>query len=198
VTFWSEAELVTMAVVEFETTDAKGKKVAFRTPPCAKLVCPDGTPLVWNTQQGMGLSGAVSRFGGIGLAKGSITLTMGTAEHRQLFDLFCKKYLAAPAQGQSAKIFTAKHPRLARIGVTQIKLMGEPGGDWDEKTQIETVVYQWEAHRKPLPTLSSPTTAGNTKDGPKAKVDAAAAIKAANAKLAAENKELSSQLQSLP
>ncbi|MDI1444209.1 hypothetical protein [Polyangium sp. 6x1] len=177
-TFWSEAELKAMSVVEFETTDAKGKKVTFRTPPCAKVSCPDGTPLVWNTQQGLGLSGAVSRFGGIGLAKGSITLPMGTAAHRQLFDEGCRKYLAAPAQGQPAKILTVKHPRLARIGVTQIKLMGEPAGDWDEQKQIETVVYQWEAYRKPLPTLSSATTAGQTKDGPKAKNDVNAGYRA--------------------
>jgi hypothetical protein len=196
VSFWSEAELAAMSVVEFETTDAKGKKVTFKTPPCAKVSCPDGTPLVWNTQQGLGLSGAVSRFGGIGLAKGSITLTMGTAEHRQVYDLFVKKYLAAPAQGQPAKILTVKHPRMARIGVTQIKLMGEPAGDWNEQAQIETVVYQWEAHRKPLPTLSGATTAGQGKDGAsKAKNATVEGLKASVAQQSAEIKELGKQLQ---
>lgn len=189
-TFWSESELKAMSVVEFETTDAKGAKVTFRTPPCAKVSCPDGTPLVWNTQQGMGLSGAVSRFGGIGLAKGSITLPMGTKEQRAAYDTGCKKYLVAPAQGQPARIYTVKHPRLARIGVTQVKLLGEPAGDWDEQKQIETVTYQWEAYRKPLPTLSSATTAGQTKDGPKAKQDVLAGIKAAETQLKEENEAL--------
>lgn len=179
-TYWSEEELAAMSFVEFETTDTKGKKVTFKTPgKCARVVCPDGTPMIWNTQQGLGLSGAVSRFGGIGLAKGSITLVMGTAELRAEFDAGCKKYLIAPPQGQAAKIYKVKHPRMARIGVTQIKLLGEPGGDWDADKQIETVVYQWEAYRKPLPTLSSANTSGQTKNGPTAENETRAAAQAA-------------------
>lgn len=193
--FWTDEELAAMSFVEFETTDVKGKKVTFKTPKCAEVSCPEGTPLIWNTQQGLGLSGAVSRFGGIGLAKGSITLTMGTAEHREEFDAGCKKHLAAPARGQSAKIYQVRHPRFARIKVTQIKLMGEPGGSWDKDKQIETVVYQWEAHRKPLPTLSSATTAGQTKTGPTAENAARAELQAAVVQNSQTISDLGAQLQ---
>lgn len=178
-----------MDVVEFETTDAKGRPVAFSTPRCAKVVAKP-RPMTWQVQQGLGLSGAIARFTGIGLASGTITLMMATVEHRVEFDSECKVYLAAPAQGQPAKIFKVKHPRFARLGISQIHLQDEPAGDWDEKTQIETVVYSWEEHRKPLPTLSSPTTAGATKDGAKAKSAVAEQYKAAVAQRSATIAEL--------
>lgn len=192
--FWTEEELAAMSVVKFRTTDARGQPVTFQTPGCAEVLIPDGTPLVWNTQQGLGLSGAVSRFGGIGLAKGSIVLTMGTVKHRVEFDLGCKRYLSAPPQGQPAKIYDVEHPRLARIGVTRIKLMNDPGGVLDKQTQIETVTYQWEAHRKPLPTLSSPTTSGQSKDGAKANSGTRAGYQAAIAQNSAEIDRLGKEL----
>lgn len=167
-----------MDVVELETTDAKGGKVNFSTPRCVKVVAKP-RPMTWQVQQGLGLSGAFARFTGIGLASGTITLTMTTLEHRVEFDSECKIHLAAPAQGQPAKVFTVKHPRFARIGMDKLHFQGEPAGEWDEQKQIETVVYEWEESRRPLPMLSSaPTTAGSTKDGPKAKSEVNAAIKA--------------------
>lgn len=174
-----------MDVVEFETTDAKGQRVSFWTPQCAKVVAKP-RPMTWQVQQGLGLSGATARFTGVGLASGTITLTMATAEHRLEFDNNCKRYLAAPAQGQPAKIFKVRHPRLARLGISQIHFQDEPAGDWNEQTQIETVIYSWEEHRKPLPTLSSPTTAGATKDGATAKKRVTDGIEAARAEYKAE------------
>lgn len=196
--YWTEEELKAMTVVKFRTTDSRGVLVNFQTPNCADVLSPDGTPLVWNTHQGLGLSGAVSRFGGIGLAKGSIVLTMGTPQHRVEFDLGCKRYLSAPPQGQPAKIYDVEHPRLARIGVTRIKLMNDPGGSLDKQTQIETVTYQWEAHRKPLPTLSSPTTSGQSKDGAKASSGTRAAMDAAIAQNSADIKRLTAERDALP
>lgn len=178
-----------MDVVEFETTDAKGAKVNFSTPRCAKVVA-KGRPLTWQVQQGLGMSGAIARFTGIGLASGTVTLAMATVAHRVEFDSECKIYLASPAQGQPAKIFKVKHPRFARLGISQIHLQEEPAGDWDEKTQIETVVYSWEEHRKPLPTLSSPATSGATKDGPKAKSETINALAAVSAQRSARIMEL--------
>jgi hypothetical protein len=186
-----------MDVVEFETTDANGQKVNFATPRCAKVTAKP-RPLTWQVQQGLGMSGAIARFTGIGLASGQITLTMATVEHRVEFDSECKIYLASPAQGQTAKILKVKHPRLARLGISQIHLQDEPAGDWNEQTQIETVVYSWEEHRKPLPTLSSPTTAGATKDGAKAKNATADALKAKIAQNTATIDALSKQLAGTP
>ena len=77
--FWSASELAAMDVVVFETTDAKGRKVVFSTPPGAKVTC-KGRPWVWQVQQGLGQSGAFARFVGIGLAAGAIILTMLTPE----------------------------------------------------------------------------------------------------------------------
>jgi hypothetical protein len=186
-----------MDVVIFETADAKGKTIEFRTPQCAKLTAKP-RPLTWQVQQGLGLSGAVARFTGIGLATGTITLMMATAEHRQAFDDSCKRFLAAPAQGQPAKVFKARHPRLARLGIWQIHFQDEPAGEWDETKQIETVTYTWEEHRKPLPTLSSPTTAGATADGPKAKSAVNAAKKAAHEENQREKDRLGKALVGSP
>lgn len=176
-TYWSPTELSEMDLVHFETTDAKGKSVQFDTPRCVKLVAKP-RPKTYQVNQGLGLSGALARYTGLGFSSGTITLTMATSSHREAFDPI-KRLLAAPAPGQTDKIFKARHPRLARLGISQIRLLDEPAGEWDEKTQIETVMYAWEEHRKPLPVLSSPTTAGATKDGPKAKSAAATAAKAA-------------------
>lgn len=174
-----------MDVVKFQTSDAKGKKIDFATPRCAKVVAKP-RPRIWQVVQGLGMSGATARFTGLGLSSGTITLTMATVEHRVEFDSECKIYLAAPAQAQSEKIFKVEHPRLARLGISQIHLEDEPAGDWNEQTQIETVVYSWQEHRKPLPTLSSPTTAGATKDGATAKAKATAACDARRAEVLAD------------
>lgn len=183
-TYWSPIELAEMDLVHFETTDAKGLPVLFDTPRCAKLVAKP-RPKTYQVQQGLGLSGAIARYTGLGFSSGTITLTMATAEHRAAFDPV-KRLLAAPAPGQTDKIFKVRHPRLARLGISQIRLQDEPAGDWNEQTQIETVVYSWEEHRKPLPMLSSaPTTAGATKDGAKAKSAVTEGYKAAVAQRSA-------------
>ena len=76
--FWSPEELAAMDVVKFETTDAKGRKIGFETPPGAKLVCKP-RPMNWQEQNGLGLSGAITRFVGIGLATATLPLPLVTA-----------------------------------------------------------------------------------------------------------------------
>jgi len=175
--FWNPEELAAMDVVKFETTDAKGRKIGFETPPGAKLVCKP-RPMNWQEQNGLGLSGAITRFVGIGLATATLTLSLVTAEHRTQFDAGCGKYLVSPPQGQPAKVFSAYHPRLARLKISQVRLLSEPAGEWNEGQQTETVVYELGEWRKPLPMLSSaPTTAGAGKDGTKAKSATTEALK---------------------
>lgn len=175
--YWSPEELAAMDVVKFETTDAKGKKVPFETPKGAKLVCKP-RPMTWQEQMGLGMSGAVTRFVGIGLATATLTLSLYTPEHRAQFEAGCGKYLVSPPQGQPAKVYTAYHPRLARLKISQVRLLSDPAGEWDEGRQVETVVYELGEWRKPLPMLSSaPTTAGAGKDGSKAKSATTEALK---------------------
>lgn len=180
--YWSDEELAAMQVVTFGTTDAKGKPIKVSTPGVAKVVG-QPRPLNWNVQQGMGLSGAVARFAGIGLAKGTITLKMGGIEGAFLRSEYkeMRKYVRGPKQGEPARVYDVTHPRFAEYNppVLRIHITDDPAGDWDENTQIETVVINWEEDRKPLPTLSSSTTAGQTKDGAKAKNDTRAALQAA-------------------
>lgn len=197
-TFWSPEELAAMNVVSFGTTDAKGKPIKVKTPACAK-VTGQPRPLIWNVQQGQGLSGAVARFGGIGLAKGTITLKMGGAEGDKLraeYDAL-RKYVRGPAQGEPAKVYDVASARFGRYNppVLRIHLTDDDPGNWDENTQLETVVLNWEEDRKPLPTLSSSTTAGQTKDGAKAKNDTRTALQAAIKQNSEQISALTAQLQ---
>lgn len=173
--FWTDAELAAMDIVRFKVND-RGKIVEFATPNGAGLdvVC-GPRPLEWQVTQGIGLDGASTKFRGIGIASGTITLTMGGTEEgqfqRQEYDTFCRKYLRGPTRGQPAPTFDVSHPRFARYNppVTRIHFKGDPAGSWDKTTQLETIAFEWEEDRKPSPTLSSPSTAGAGKDGAKAK-----------------------------
>jgi hypothetical protein len=97
---------------------------------------------------------------------------------RAAYDSTCRKYLRGPARNQPAPIFTVRHPRFTRYAppVIKIHLKADPAGDYDKTTQIETVVFNWEEDRKASPTLSSPTTAGGSKDKPNAKNKTAEAL----------------------
>lgn len=186
-----------MDIVEFKTTDAKGAPVNFSTPRAAILTAKP-RPQEWQVNKGLGYSGATRRFVNIGLASGTLTLVMVNAAQRVEFELGCKRYLVSPPQGQPAKIYTAKHPRLARLSISRITLDDEPAGDWDRTAQIETVVYNWTEDRKPLPVLSSPTAEGSTKDGPKAANKATEGAKAVIAENKAAIDALSKQLAGTP
>jgi hypothetical protein len=173
--FYTPEELAAMDVVQFRVND-RGKTITFNTPIGAGLdvVCND-RPLEWKVTTGPGLDGATAKFTGLGLASGTITLTMGGTEegpiHRQQYDAGVKKYIRGPARGQPAPIFDVIHAQFAEYEppVKQIHFKGQGPGAWDKNTQIKTVVLNWEEHRNPSPTLSSPSTAGAGKDGAKAK-----------------------------
>lgn len=173
--FYTEAELLALDVVSFRVND-RGKTVHFTTPIGAgcDVVC-NPRPQEWQVTQGVGLDGAFAKFRGLGLASGTITITMGgvdTAEfQRQQFDEGVKRYIRGPERGQPAPIFDVAHPHFAEYvpPVTRVHFKGQGPGSWDKNTQIKTVVLEWEEDRKPSPTLSAPSTAGAGKDGAKAK-----------------------------
>jgi hypothetical protein len=204
-TYYSPDELAASDIVEFETTDAKGKPLQFRTPQGAEVVVKgDPRPMVWNVQNGQGLSGATRRFGGVGLAEGSITLRMGGPEgaaQRAAFKAGMWRYFAPPEPGQNAKVFTVKHPVFAEypgFPVLQIVPLEGPPGDWDKVSQLKTIEYKWGEWRKPLPTLTSAITAGNTKDGTKAKNDTKAALDLIVTQNTAEIGQLGAELAATP
>jgi hypothetical protein len=175
VSFYTPEELAAMDVMRFRVND-RGKTVEFSTPIGAGLdvVCNE-RPLEWKVTTGPGLDGATTKFTGLGLATGTITLTMGGVEegqiHRRQYNAGVKKYARGPARGQPAPIFDVIHPQFAEYEppVTKIHFKGQGPGTWDKNTQIKIVVLNWEEDRKPSPTLSSPSTAGAGKDGAKAK-----------------------------
>lgn len=197
--FWTAEEMAAMDRVEFDVND-RGKTVSFRTPKGAEIrVKANPRPLEWQVQQGLGLDGATAKFRGIGLATGSISIRMGgekASDMRQEYDLFCRKYLRGPSRGQPAPTFTARHPRLARYNppVTKIHFKADPAGEWDEMTQIEMVVFEWEEDRKASPALSSSSTAGGSKDKPNAKSKTTEALEKAVKQDSTQISELSKQL----
>ena len=173
--FWTPAEIAAMDRVEFDVND-RGKTVTFTTPIGAEVdVDAKPRPLEWQVTRGPGLSGVTTRFLGEGPASGTITIRMGGAEEgdifRAAFDAGCGKYLHGPGRGQPAASYTVRHPRFTRYKppVIRVHLKGDVPGTWDKLTQLETVVYEWEEDRKALPVLSSPSTAGGSKDKPNAK-----------------------------
>lgn len=173
--FYTIEELAAMDVMQFRVNE-RGKTITFNTPIGAGLevVCNE-RPQEWQVTQGIGLDGATAKFRGLGLATGTITITMGGVEEgplqRQQYDAGVKKYIRGPERGQPAPIFDVSYPAFAEYvpPVKQIHFKGQGPGTWDKATQTKTVVLNWEEHRKPSPTLSAPSTAGAGKDGAKAK-----------------------------
>jgi hypothetical protein len=202
--YYSTRQLQGQDEVEFETTDAKGKLVFFKTPAGAEvIVTGKPRPLNWTVQNGIGLSGATRRFAGVGLAEGTISIRMGGPDGARMkaeFKAGIWKWFAPPKPGENAKVFSVKHRRFNAypgFPVIQIVPLDGPPGDWDRVAQTELVVFQWGEWRKPLPTLSSATTAGDTKDGAKAKNAAKAKIEAGIAQDSAKITALSEQLAGL-
>lgn len=204
-TYYSPEELTASDVVEFETTDAKGKPLKFRTPEGAEVIVKGGArPMKWNVQDGQGLSGASRRFGGVGLAEGTITIKMGGingAAQRAAFKAGMWRHFAPPQLAQNAQEFTVKHPLFAEypgFPVLKVVCLDGPPGDWDKVAQLKTIEYKWGEARKPAPTLSSTITAGNTKDGPTAKNDTKAALNLIVTQNDAEIGALSAESAALP
>jgi hypothetical protein len=202
--YYSDKQLAGQDEVEFNTTDSKGKPVFFKTPAGAEvIVTGKPRPMNWTVQNGIGLSGATRRFAGTGLAEGTISLRMGGPDGARMkaeFKAGIWKYFAPPKPGENAKVFTVKHRRFNAypgFPVVQIVPLDGPPGDWDRVAQLETVVFQWGEWRKPLPTLSSATTAGDGKDGAKAKSAAKTKIEAGIAQDTARIETLSTQLAAL-
>lgn len=201
--FHTDAELAAMGVMQFRVND-RGQTIAFNTPIGAGLdvVCNE-RPQEWQVTQGIGLDGAFAKFRGLGLATGTITLTMGGVEegpiHRQQYDAGVKKYIRGPARGQPAPIFDVSYPSFAEYSppVTQIHFKGQGPGTWDKNTQIKTVVLNWEEHRKPSPTLSSPSTTGAGKDGAKAQSKTTEALTKSIEQNSSQITELTQTLASL-
>lgn len=204
-TYYSPEELVASDIVEFSSTDAKGKPLAFRTPEGAEVVVKGGPrPMTWNVQNGQGLSGASRRFGGVGLAEGTITLKMGGingAAQRAAFKAGMWRHFAPPGLNQNAQEFTVKHPLFAEypgFPVLKIVCLDGPPGDWDKVAQLKTIEYKWGEARKPAPTLSSTISASNTKDGPKAENDTKAAFDLSVTQNKTEIGALGAELAALP
>ena len=202
--FWSKNELDAMNVVEFEVPDAKGKPIKFTSPKGAYCKVTGGPrPATWQEAGGPGLSGATRRFVRVGLAEGTITLRFAgpeAAAQRKEFREGMWKYFRIPAPNENPKVATVKHPRFAAYPtepVIRIQCLDGPPGDWDEMSQVETVVYKWGEWRKTAPALSSTNTAGTGKDGAKAKSAAKAALDKAAAQNAAEISQLSKELATL-
>ena len=202
--FWSPEELAAMDVVEFEVPDTKGKPIKFTSPRGAYCKVVGGSrPAEWQVTGGPGLSGATRKLVRVGLAEGTITLRFAgpdAAAQRKAFREGMWKYFRIPAPNENPTVATVKHPRFAAYPVTpitRIQCLDGPPGDWDEMTQIETVVYKWGEWRKPAPTLSSANTAGNGKDGAKAKNAAQEKLDASVAQGSEQISSLFSTLQSL-
>ncbi len=183
--FWTAAEKEALDHVVLVTSTA-GRELRLTSPGCAELLAPDGTPLEWLVQQGLGLSGAVSRFRGVGLAKFQLVLTMSSSGDRAAYEIW-EPHVRAPALGQPARIYRIEHPVLAKLRIDQCKFENEPGLATDKATGLVTLTYKCEAHRKPLPMLSAPTSAGSDSADGKAKSDFRARVEA---RIAANSTEI--------
>jgi hypothetical protein len=202
--FWSPTELAAHDYVEFTVPDSKGKPINFTSPIGAYCKVVGGPrPAEWQVTGGPGLSGATRKLVRVGLAEGTITLRFTgdkAAEQRKAFREGMWKYFRIPAPNENPTVATVKHPRFAAYPttpVTQVQCLEGPPGDWDEMTQVETVVYKWGEWRKPAPTLSSANTAGNSKDGTKSKNAAKAALDASVTQNSTEIGQLSAELATL-
>lgn len=203
--FWSPDELAAMDVIEFEVPDAKGKPIKFTSPRGAYCKVTGGPrPAEWQVTGGPGLSGATRKLVRVGLAEGTITLRFAgpsAAEQRKAYREGMWKYFRIPAPNENPTVATVKHPRFAAYPVTpvtRVQCLDGPPGDWDEMTQIETVVYKWGEWRKAAPTLSSANTAGNGKDGAKSKNAELEVLKKSAEQGMGEIKDLGDVLASLP
>lgn len=115
------------------------------------------SPRKWIVQEGMGLTGAVLRFGGVQLAKFKTVSRLYTADHWAEWIAF-EPLVRKPPIGTRATHHAVVHPFLERLEITAAAVE-----DVLQPAEIEPSVWQVEIHwiqfRAPRVTYSKPTAA---------------------------------------
>lgn len=159
--FWNEKELAELDYVEITTTLGSAP-LTVRSPGICTITG-DGVPREWQVRKGFGLSGATQAFTGLGLADFDIVLRLVTAKDRELFALF--DAACEPSQpGAPERVYRIKNPRLSIRGIVNMVFLNAPILR-DMADGSETATYHCRQHRKPLPTLTSPSAAGEATAG---------------------------------
>lgn len=150
--YWTAAELARFGYFELEGVRSPGV--------LQEIDVGDGTPIKWDSQNGVALSGEFLRFMGLGLSEFSMKIRLVDDADRRAHDAAqWRRATAPPAQGQPDRKRSIRHPLLerARPAISIAVLLTSP---------IETpatsdgggvsITYKFKAWRKPLPVPAAP------------------------------------------
>jgi hypothetical protein len=164
--FWTEDEKAALDYVVIDTSQGK-TPIKSKSPgvmPVPGGLTGDGIPRNWQVREGFGLAGSTQAFRGIGLCEFSTTHKLWTLEQRDQFEVY-DSLIAPSPPGSPEKVYGINHPVLALRGITQCVFLSAPlvMPQADDSILVTYKCRQW---RKPLPTVTSPTSAkGETDKG---------------------------------
>lgn len=116
------------------------------------------SPRKWDEAQGYGLSGAILRFTGLGLAKFSVVLRLYEPAHWEAWQSF-KAIVQKPPQGVRPKALDIYHPALEQLEIKAVVVEEVSQPEQTGDTGEWSITIEFREWRRPRPQLAVPDRA---------------------------------------